>query len=183
MNALDGVQAFERGVAAFDERAIALEPRRDPEGLPHREIRFDGVDFRYPGSDRPVLDGLDLVIPACRCTAIVGLNGAGKTTLVKLLARLYDPTEGQILLDGTDLREYDVEDLRREIGVIFQDYMRYDLLVRENIGFGKVLPATFAELTRSAWRRSFSTGFPRFAGPRVTGRPRRHARTNAGMAA
>ena len=70
--------------------------------------------------------------------ALIGENGAGKTTLVKLLARLYDPTEGQILLDGIDLREYDVEDLRREIGVIFQDYMRYDLLVRENIGFGKV---------------------------------------------
>ena len=69
---------------------------------------------------------------------LIGENGAGKTTLVKLLARLYDPTEGQILLDGIDLREYDVEDLRREIGVIFQDYMRYDLLVRENIGFGKI---------------------------------------------
>jgi ATP-binding cassette subfamily B protein len=70
--------------------------------------------------------------------ALIGMNEAGKTTLTKLLARLYDPTEGQILLDGIDLREYDVEDLRREIGVIFQDYMRYDLLVRENIGFGKV---------------------------------------------
>jgi ATP-binding cassette subfamily B protein len=70
--------------------------------------------------------------------ALIGENGAGKTTLVKLLARIYDPTEGQIPPDGTDLREYDVEELRREIGVIFQDYMRYDLLVRENIGFGKV---------------------------------------------
>jgi ATP-binding cassette subfamily B protein len=70
--------------------------------------------------------------------ALIGENGAGKTTLVKLLARLYDPTEGQILLDGVDLREYDVEDLRREIGVIFQDYMRYDMIVRENIGFGRI---------------------------------------------
>jgi ATP-binding cassette subfamily B protein len=70
--------------------------------------------------------------------ALIGENGAGKTTLVKLLARLYDPTAGQILLDGVDLREYDVEDLRKEIGVIFQDYMRYELLVKENIGFGKI---------------------------------------------
>ena len=70
--------------------------------------------------------------------ALIGENGAGKTTLVKLLARLYDPTEGSILLDGIDLREYGVEDLRREIGVIFQDYMRYDMFVRENIGFGKI---------------------------------------------
>ena len=70
--------------------------------------------------------------------ALIGENGAGKTTLVKLLARLYDPTEGSILLDGIDLREYDVDDLRREIGVIFQDYMRFDMLARENIGFGKI---------------------------------------------
>ena len=70
--------------------------------------------------------------------ALIGENGAGKTTLVKLLARLYDPTEGAILLDGIDLREYSVEDLRREIGVIFQDYMRYEMLARENIGFGKI---------------------------------------------
>ena len=68
----------------------------------------------------------------------MGENGAGKTTLVKLLARLYDPTAGRILLDGVDLREYSVEDLRREIGVIFQDYMRYDMLVSENIGFGRI---------------------------------------------
>ena len=70
--------------------------------------------------------------------ALIGENGAGKTTLVKLLARLYDPTGGAILLDGVDLREYDVDSLRGEIGVIFQDYMRYDMLVRENIGFGRI---------------------------------------------
>ncbi len=70
--------------------------------------------------------------------ALVGENGAGKTTLVKLLARLYDPTAGRILLDGIDLRDYAVEDLRHEIGVIFQDYMRYDMLATENIGFGRI---------------------------------------------
>jgi len=69
---------------------------------------------------------------------LVGENGAGKTTLVKLLARLYDPTGGRILLDGVDLRDYDVDDLRQEIGVIFQDYMKYDMLAAENIGFGRI---------------------------------------------
>jgi len=70
--------------------------------------------------------------------ALVGENGAGKTTLVKLLARLYDPTAGRILLDGVDLREYAVDDLRHEIGIIFQDYMRYDMLASENIGVGRI---------------------------------------------
>ena len=154
MNALDGVQAFERGVAAFDERAIALEPRRDPEGLPHREIRFDGVDFRYPGSDRPVLDGLDLVIPACRCTAIVGLNGAGKTTLVKLLARLYEPSGGRLLVDGIDVRSFGVDEWRRQIAVIFQDFNRYELSAAENIGFGAVELGDDREKIRKAARRA-----------------------------
>ena len=83
----------------------------------------DRVSFRFDAGER---------------IALIGENGAGKTTLVKLLARLYDPTEGAILLDGVDLREYDVDSLRSEIGVIFQDYMRYDMLVRENIGFGRI---------------------------------------------
>ncbi len=81
------------------------------------------VNFRFDAGER---------------IALIGENGAGKTTLVKLLARLYDPTGGAILLDGVDLREYDVDSLRGEIGVIFQDYMRYDMLVRENIGFGRI---------------------------------------------
>ena len=85
-----------------------------------------------------VLDSLSFRIEAGERIALVGENGAGKTTLVKLLARLYDPTAGAILLDGVDLREYNVEDLRREIGVIFQDYMRYDMRVLENIGFGRI---------------------------------------------
>src|ERR1022692_2066121 len=101
-------------------------------------FEFRHVGFAYAGSDRMVIQNINFILHPDEKLALIGENGAGKTTLVKLLARLYDPTEGQILLDGTDLREYDVEDLRREIGVIFQDYMRYDLLVRENIGFGKV---------------------------------------------
>ncbi|HSU69693.1 MAG TPA: ATP-binding cassette domain-containing protein, partial [Tepidisphaeraceae bacterium] len=90
--------------------------------------------------------------------ALIGQNGAGKTTLVKLLARLYDPTEGRILLDGVDLREYNVEDLRREIGVIFQDYMRYDAIVRENIGFGNIDAMGDSERIRSAAFKSLAKG-------------------------
>ena len=114
-----------------------------PDALPApRPIRsgfeFRGVSFAYPGSDRDVLHRVSFRFDAGERIALIGENGAGKTTLVKLLARLYDPTEGAILLDGVDLREYDVDSLRAEIGVIFQDYMRYDMLVRENIGFGRI---------------------------------------------
>jgi ATP-binding cassette subfamily B protein len=154
MISLDGVQGFERGVAAFDERAVQLEPRRNPSDLSHREIRFEGVGFRYPGSDRAVLDGLELAIPACQCTAIVGLNGAGKTTLVKLLARLYEPTDGRVLVDGIDIRSFGVDDWRRQIGVIFQDFNRYELTAAENIGFGAVELRDNRERIREAARRA-----------------------------
>src|SRR5208282_2452856 len=88
--------------------------------------------------------------------ALIGENGAGKTTLVKLLARLYEPTGGAILLDGVDLREYDVDSLRGEIGVIFQDYMRYDMLVRENIGFGRIEELANQPRIESAARKSLA---------------------------
>ena len=124
---------------------LALEPampvsangRRAPS--PIREgIEFRDVSFRYPGSEAWVLRDVNLHIRPGERIALVGLNGAGKTTLVKLLTRLYDPTEGQILLDGVDLREYDLTSLRRRIGVIFQDFVQYHLTARENIGFGQV---------------------------------------------
>jgi ATP-binding cassette subfamily B protein len=105
-----------------------------------------------------VIQNINFTLHPSEKLALIGENGAGKTTLVKLLARLYDPTEGQILLDGTDLREYDVDDLRREIGVIFQDYMRYDLLVRENIGFGKVEALDNRLLMESAAVKSLAKG-------------------------
>lgn len=101
-------------------------------------FEFRNVGFAYPGSSRMVVENISFRLEAKEKIALIGENGAGKTTLVKLLARLYDPTAGEILLDGVDLREYDVEDLRQEIGVIFQDYMRYELLAKENIGFGKI---------------------------------------------
>jgi ATP-binding cassette subfamily B protein len=122
-----------------------MEPsiRSLPGALPApRPIRagfeFRNVAFAYPGSSTMVVENINFRLEAEEKIALIGENGAGKTTLVKLLARLYDPTAGQILLDGVDLREYDVEDLRKEIGVIFQDYMRYELLAKENIGFGKI---------------------------------------------
>jgi ATP-binding cassette subfamily B protein len=101
-------------------------------------IEFRHVSFCYPGSDTYVLRDINLHIQAGERIALVGLNGAGKTTLIKLLARLYDPTEGQVLLDGVDLRDYDLTSLHQRFGVIFQDFVRYQFTVRENIGFGQV---------------------------------------------
>jgi ATP-binding cassette subfamily B protein len=109
-----------------------------PPDSPHAGIRFEGVTFRYPGQTAETLAGFDLDIPAGRSLAIVGANGAGKTTLVKLVARLYDPQEGQVLIDGRDVREYDPDQLRGEFGVLFQDYVSYQFSARENIGIGRV---------------------------------------------
>ncbi len=121
------------------EPTITSPPNAIPPPRPIRDgFDFQNVSFSYPGSERLILDNINLRFYAEERIALVGENGAGKTTLVKLLARLYDPTAGRILLDGVDLREYQVEDLRQEIGVIFQDYMRYDMLAGENIGFGRI---------------------------------------------
>jgi len=117
-------------------------------------FEFRKVSFAYRGSRRLVLDNIDLRIGAGERIALVGENGQGKTTLVKLLTRLYEPTSGQILLDGVDLRDYDVDDLRREIGVIFQDFMRYDLTVRENITVGGLDVASDPDRLRYAVRKS-----------------------------
>ncbi|MBB6598995.1 ABC transporter ATP-binding protein [Luteimonas sp. MC1825] len=99
---------------------------------------FDNVGFRYPDAARWALRGVDFQLHAGEVLALVGENGAGKTTLVKLLARLYDPDEGRILLDGRDLRDYDLDDLRANIGVIFQDFVRFHMTAAENIGVGQV---------------------------------------------
>ena len=104
--------------------------------------------FGYPGADRDVLHGLDLTIPAGRSLAIVGLNGAGKTTLVKLLARLYEPQEGRITVDGIDVRDFPAAAWRRRLGAIFQDFVRYDLPVVDNVGFGAPELAGDEELVR-----------------------------------
>jgi ATP-binding cassette subfamily B protein len=101
-------------------------------------IRFEGVGFRYPEAEGWALRGIDLVLPKGESLALVGENGAGKTTFIKLLSGLYRPTEGRVLLDGRDLRDWDEAELRRRIGVIFQDFNQYQLLLRENVGFGSV---------------------------------------------
>ena len=103
-----------------------------------RGFEFRNVSFAYPGSPRLILNGLNFHLRPGERVALIGENGQGKTTIVKLITRLYDPTEGQVLLDGIDLREYDLEDLYREIGVIFQDFMRYEMTARENIAVGRI---------------------------------------------
>jgi ATP-binding cassette subfamily B protein len=117
--------------------------RSKPNALPAprpimRGFEFRNVSFAYPGSERRVLRNLNFTLRPGDRVALIGENGEGKTTIVKLITRLYDPTEGQILLDGVDLREYDLDDLYREIGVIFQDFMRYEMTARENIATGRI---------------------------------------------
>lgn len=137
--ALDGasapVAAVRRLAAAMGERgALSSVPAPgDPRGMPAREVRFRDVTFAYPGNDRPVLAGLDLVIPAGTSLAIVGRNGAGKTTIAKLLCRLYDPQSGAVLVDGSDLRTLDVASWRRRLAAVFQDYIRFELPLRDNV--------------------------------------------------
>jgi ATP-binding cassette subfamily B protein len=99
---------------------------------------FENVGFKYPGSERWAVRNVNLVIRPHERVALVGENGAGKTTITKLIARLYEPTEGRILLDGIDLREYDLASLRRAIGVIFQDFVQYDMRFDENVGVGEI---------------------------------------------
>jgi ATP-binding cassette subfamily B protein len=117
--------------------------RSKPNALPAprpivRGFEFRNVSFAYPGSERRILRNLNFRLGPGDRVALIGENGEGKTTIVKLITRLYDPTEGQILLDGVDLREYDLDDLYREIGVIFQDFMRYEMTARENIATGRI---------------------------------------------
>jgi ATP-binding cassette subfamily B protein len=139
-------QVFEQSLYLDDLFSFfALEPRiRGAAGarqvpVPIRDgFVFEDVGFRYPGSDRWAVRHLAFTLRPGERIALVGENGAGKTTLAKLLVRLYDPSEGRILLDGVDLREYDADSLRRNVGVIFQDFVRYDLVLRENIAVGNI---------------------------------------------
>jgi len=101
--------------------------------LPKREIRFRNLHFAYPNTNQPVLEGFDLTIPAGTSLAIVGQNGAGKTTLAKLLCRLYDPQSGAIEIDGTDLREFDIDNWRSRLSAVFQDFIRFELPLRDNV--------------------------------------------------
>jgi ATP-binding cassette subfamily B protein len=121
-----------------------------------RGFEFRNVSFRYPGTSRLVLNSLDFHLRAGERVALIGENGEGKTTLVKLMTRLYDPTEGEVLLDGVDLREYKLEDLYREIGVIFQDFMRYEMTARENIAVGRIAEINNLPLLKTAADKSMA---------------------------
>ncbi len=139
---LDGaaapVAAVLRLESAMGERGALSAPTapRPSDGLPAREIRFRSAGFAYPGSERQVLDGFDLTVPAGSSLAIVGQNGAGKTTLAKLLCRLYDPQSGAIEVDGVDLRDLDVDSWRSRITAVFQDFVRFELPLRDNVAPG-----------------------------------------------
>jgi ATP-binding cassette, subfamily B, bacterial len=134
-----GLRSF-TGLEQLEERVAgetqAAEGTARVDGVPRSDIRFEHVAFGY--GERLVLRDLDLVVPAGHSLAIVGLNGAGKTTLVKLLARLYEPQSGRITVDGVPLTEYPVRGWRRRVAAIFQDFVHYELPVRENVGFGAV---------------------------------------------
>jgi ABC-type multidrug transport system fused ATPase/permease subunit len=135
--ALDGASAPVGAVLRLEPsmRAAGGLPsgRRDADGLPAREIQFRNVSFAYPSGGGQVLDGFDVTIPAGSSLAIVGANGAGKTTLAKLLCRLYDPQAGAILVDGVDIRDLDLERWRSRITAVFQDFIRFELPLRDNV--------------------------------------------------
>ncbi|MYD97078.1 MAG: ABC transporter ATP-binding protein [Gammaproteobacteria bacterium] len=124
-----------------------------PEPLAGR-LELRDVSFAYPGSERRVLDGLSFVIPAGAKVAIVGENGAGKTTIVKLLARLYDPKEGSVLLDGHDLVDYELADVHEAVSVVFQDFVRYEFSVADNIAFGDIPAVDDRERIEATARRT-----------------------------
>ena len=134
---------------------------------PEAGVQFENVEFRYPGSNVAAVTGINLHIKRGESLALVGENGSGKTTLIKLLTRLYKPTFGRILLDGRDLQEWDEKVLRRRVGVIFQDFVRYQLLVGENIGAGDVREFE----NRERWAQAASEGK---AAPFIEDMPRQY---------
>jgi ATP-binding cassette subfamily B protein len=134
---------------------------------PEAGVQFENVEFRYPGSDRVAITGINLQIKRGQSLALVGENGSGKTTLIKLLTRLYKPSYGRVLLDGRDLQEWDATVLRRRVGVIFQDFVRYQLMVGENVGAGDVREFE----NRDRWAEAASQGM---AAPFIEDMPKQY---------
>jgi len=122
-------------------------------------VRFEDVSFIYPGSAKPALDKISIHIKPGESLAIVGENGSGKTTLIKLLTRLYKPTSGRIFLEGLDLEEWDIDELRKKVGVIFQDFNRYQLVVGENIGIGDIKDTDDLERVQEAAQKGMADSF------------------------
>ncbi len=154
---------FINNLISFMEEKRTIVPNIDPprdvvRGIGHT-IKFENVSFRYPGTDHDTIKNINLEIEPGKTVVMVGLNGAGKTTLIKLLTRLYDPTEGRILLDGHDLREYDVQKLYDMFGIVFQDYGKYAVSVRDNIAFGEIMKEIRQEKIEEAAKNSNASGF------------------------
>ena len=154
---------FIDNMIAFMEVEPQLVPSiKNPRKVQHHAqhtIEFKNVSFCYPGTNRYVLKKINLTLRPGETVVLVGLNGAGKTTLLKLLTRLYDPTEGTILLDGYDIREYDVKDLYSMFGIIFQDFGKYAFTVQENIGFGESKRMTDTDAIKEAAQKSSADEF------------------------
>lgn len=172
LQASSNIQQIFSTLAAIGDQALFLtdlleffkmQPtiRSKPNALPAPRpilhgVEFRNVSFRYPGNSRLILDHISFHLHTGERLALIGENGQGKTTIVKLITRLYDPTHGQILLDGVDLREYDLEDLHRVMGVIFQDFMRYEMTARDNIAVGRVEEISNLEALQAAAQKSLA---------------------------
>ena len=144
---------FEMKPTVYSKPGALMAPRPICQGF-----EFRNVSFHYPGVDRPILNNLNFRLEREERIALIGQNGQGKTTIVKLMSRLYDPSAGQVFLDGVDLRDYNIEDLCKEIGVIFQDFMRYEMIARENIAVGRIEFIDDLMRIRSAAEKSLADG-------------------------
>src|ERR1700733_3001925 len=156
-----GQALFPTDLLAFFEMKPRVESKVNGLRTPRPIVRgfeFHNVSFAYPGTTRRVLKDFNFTLEPGQRVALIGENGQGKTTIVKLITRLYDPTEGEILLDGVDLREYDLDDLHAEMGVIFQDFMRYEMTARENIAVGRVEVDHAPEEIEYAAEKSLAAG-------------------------
>jgi ATP-binding cassette, subfamily B, bacterial len=150
---------FLTDLLAFFEMKPTIKSKPNALSTPRpimRGVEFRNVSFSYPGNSRRVLDRINFTLHTNERLALIGENGQGKTTIVKLITRLYDPTEGQILLDGIDLRDYDLDDLHREIGVIFQDFMRYEMTAGDNIAIGRIEEINNPALIKDAAQKSMA---------------------------
>ncbi len=153
---------FINNMIAFMKEEPKIVPTIDPPRMVEKgahTIEFEHVSFRYPGAENYVLRDINLTISPNESVVLVGLNGAGKTTLIKLLMRLYDPTEGTVKLDGHDIREYNVRSLYDMFGIVFQDYGKYAVSVRENIAFGEIMKGIDDEQIKKAAAYSNAQSF------------------------